>query len=902
MHFIAEIFCLALCVCCSITVPVGSSGLHFDPSMSYRYSYEAQVILNEADIANEDKAHRMHADVGLKVVAVFELKVRWSNPNQQSDQIIEMEFQEAEIFNVSDRLKEDNSFHSVRRSKSLRSIIKPIIFRWKDGKVEELYVSGGETATSLNVKRGMLGLMQVQTKTGKRQEEDPSGLCNVAFEVDGNEVKKVKDFASCENDEEEFTSLSQVLGVTTSSTSRALYTLSEDLTHIMFAVAMESNSIRVNVKQDVSLFVLGRQKLGLLDTEEQGTKLAKSSDDALKSFAAERRKYGEKYLRSSLRSIRDIKDCAQGCLNINEVLNLYHEELTKDNMANSSSVQAYVTAVRAARQADKHQLTKVMKDKANEDIRLTLIDVLAAAQTSASHSVLMKQLDFTKTEKTGDIERGLSGIAFSSHPSEEVVQDLKKVFKGKIGSPKIKETVGLALGAVLNKFCRAHPDNCKSKTAKEVKQIIRQGLKDAESEDEQTLYIQFVRNSGLPDFIPSLLNYAETSEHPLVHHLAITSLGVYDRKHLGEKVRAVMSRIFHQNLNKYESTVRSAAANLLLMSKPTEREVQNIFLSLPELKSRELANFIFARVLDLIKTNHPSKEVLLKVLNDRSYGNYWILAQAGMASAYTGHIYKTNDSFATYGLFMEYSNAGMMRRTAVDFSLHSPEDSIALTQLGIVAQGLEGLTGSVADEGEEKLDSMVGMASAMMGVKLRPLTFFRGYSNMMSLIWSGSSGDPTGVEAMLLLTDHFQHILLASGLRVKAEVLGAISTKITAEIAFSLWNRNVEIVTTNGGALTVQCRLTLESPIVRAIVRNSFDAQTGLQFSVFTDFSSLPPKSCMRLSYPSFEFETSLRKFERVKGSKKRLLTLRRRRSQARGITLPLHQGNSQMCTKIVTS
>jgi len=42
-----------------------------------------------------------------------------------------------------------------------------------------------------------------------------------------------------------------------------------------------------------------------------------------------------------------------------------------------------------------------------------------------------------------------------------------------------------------------------------------------------------------------------------------------------------------------------------------------------------------------------------------------------------------------------------------------------------------------------------------------------------------------------------QHILLASGLRVKAEVLGAISTKITAEINFSLWNRNVEIVTTN---------------------------------------------------------------------------------------------------------
>jgi len=77
-------------------------------------------------------------------------------------------------------------------------------------------------------------------------------------------------------------------------------------------------------------------------------------------------------------------------------------------------------------------------------------------------------------------------------------------------------------------------------------------------------------------------------------------------------------------------------------------------------------------------------------------------------------------------------------------------------QLGIVAQGLEGLTGSTPDQGEEELDSMVGMASSMLGVKLRPLTFFRGYSNMMSLIWSGNSGEPTGVEAMLLLSDHMQ--------------------------------------------------------------------------------------------------------------------------------------------------
>ena len=57
--------------------------------------------------------------------------------------------------------------------------------------------------------------------------------------------------------------------------------------------------------------------------------------------------------------------------------------------------------------------------------RLTLIDILAATQTPASQSVLMKALDFKKKDKTGDIERALTGIAFSSHPSHGVVNDLK---------------------------------------------------------------------------------------------------------------------------------------------------------------------------------------------------------------------------------------------------------------------------------------------------------------------------------------------------------------------------------------------------------------------------------------------------------------------------------------------
>lgn len=43
------------------------------------------------------------------------------------------QFQEAEIYNVSDRLKKDNTFYSSQRSKALRSVTKSLLFQLNNG-------------------------------------------------------------------------------------------------------------------------------------------------------------------------------------------------------------------------------------------------------------------------------------------------------------------------------------------------------------------------------------------------------------------------------------------------------------------------------------------------------------------------------------------------------------------------------------------------------------------------------------------------------------------------------------------------------------------------------------------------------------------------------------------------
>lgn len=72
----------------------------------------------------------------------------------------------------------------------------------------------------------------------------------------------------------------------------------------------------------------------------------------------------------------------------------------------------------------------------------------------------------------------------------------------------------------------------------------------------------------------------------------------------------------------------------------------------------------------------------------------------------------------------------------------------------IEAQGLESLIAATADEGEEELESFAGMSAILFDVQLRPVTFFQGYSDLMSKMFS-ATGDPISVvKGLVLLTDH----------------------------------------------------------------------------------------------------------------------------------------------------
>lgn len=71
---------------------------------------------------------------------------------------------------------------------------------------------------------------------------------------------------------------------------------------------------------------------------------------------------------------------------------------------------------------------------------------------------------------------------------------------------------------------------------------------------------------------------------------------------------------------------------------------------------------------------------------------------------------------------------------------------------------MESLIRATPDEGEEKLEAFAGMSALLFDVQLRPVTFFKGYNDLMSKIFSVSADPISVVRGLILLTDHSQVI------------------------------------------------------------------------------------------------------------------------------------------------
>ncbi|KAL0594510.1 Microsomal triglyceride transfer protein large subunit [Plecturocebus cupreus] len=764
---------------------------------------------------------------------------------------------------------------------NLEALQRPMLLHLIHGKVKEFYSYQNEPVAIENIKRGLASLFQTQLSSGTTNEVDISGNCKVTYQAHRDKVIKSKALDSCKIERSGFTTHNQVLGVGSKATSVTTYKIEDSF--VIAVLAEEIHAFGLNFLRTITGKIVSKQKLEL-KTTEAGPRLMSG-----KQVTAIIKAVDSKYTAIPIVGQIFQSQC-KGCPSLLKHWQSTRKYLQPADLSKAEAVTNFLAFVQHLRTAKKEEILQILKTE-NKEVLPQLVDAVTSAQTSDSLEAILDFLDFKSDSSIILQERFLYACGFASHPNEELLRALISKFKGSIGSRDIRETVMIIIGALVRKLCQN--EGCKLKAVVEAKKLIMGGLEKAEKKEDTIMYLLALKNALLPEGIPLLLKYAEAGEGH-ISHLATTTLQRYDLPFITDEVKKTLNRIYHQNHKVHEKTVRTTAAAIILNNNPSYMEVKNILLSIGELP-QEMNKYMLSIVQDILHFEMPASKMVRRVLREMVAHNYDRFSRSGSSSAYTGYIERSPHSASTYSLDILYSGSGILRRSNLNIFQYIGKAGLHGSQVVIEAQGLEALIAATPDEGEENLDSYAGMSAILFDVQLRPVTFFNGYSDLMSKMLS-ASGDPISVvKGLILIIDHSQELQLQSGLKANIEVQGGLAIDISGAMEFSLWYRESKTRVKNRVTVVITSDITVDSSFVKAGLETSTETEAGLEFISTVQFSQYPFLVCMQMDKDEAPFRQFEKKYERL-STGRGYVSQRRKESLLSGCEFPLHQENSDMC------
>uniref|UniRef100_A0A8C6T0R5 Microsomal triglyceride transfer protein n=1 Tax=Neogobius melanostomus TaxID=47308 RepID=A0A8C6T0R5_9GOBI len=876
---------LLFCAACSISAKDVALGPRLNNNQLYKFSYTTEVRVDRArGTARGSAGYRLSSDVDINLV--------WRDPSNKDDQLIQLSISNVRLEHVSQSsnkksILDGSTAESLLGKSKLAALTKPFMLHLRNGKTKAFYSYWAEPALVKNIKRGVASLLQVQPHKGKVIENDVSGRCTVEYKVAKNQVTRNKILDTCKTGEIGFTTHSKVLGVSKKASSVTVFTLEDGFIHS--AVAEEAHSLAINAHRSTGAKVESRQILTLVGTEAGPLEAAgKDVTSVVKTIDAKLAAVGI--------IAEKVKPQCKGCPTLSEHWQSLQKLLEPDGLSKVSAPRSFLALIQSIRKASKDDILKVLKTASKTSVP-QVVDAVTSSQTAASLDAMLEFLNFTDPKAFVLQERFLYACGFASHPNERMLKALLDISKGKIANNDIKESVVIIMGALVHKLCLK--GGCNLPTVVEIKNMILNGPESSQEESRVQMYLLALKNSLLPEAIPIFIKYAE-ADLGAFNTISLTALQRYDSRLMTEEVKQTVNRIFHQNRRIYEKNVRAAAADVILNSDPSFMEVKNLLLSIGHLP-HEMNKYMISKIQDILRFQMSASKTIQEAMKDMIVNNYDRFAKVGSSSSFSGFMARSADVTSTYSLDILYSGSGILRRSNMNMFGASGGAVLHGLQVAIEAQGLESLIAATPDEGEENLESFSGMSALLFDVQLRPVNFFKGYSDLMSKMFS-LSGDPLNVvKGLILLTDHSEVIQLQSGLKASAEFQGGLSIDISGGMEVSLWYRESKTSVNNRGAFVVTGNVTVDMDFLKTGVEVSFDTEASLDFVTTVQFSEYPFLICIQMDKATFPISEHVAKYDSLP-SGEHATSQRSKKQLVPGSEFPLHQENSNMCKKVFDS
>ncbi|XP_055376548.1 microsomal triacylglycerol transfer protein [Condylostylus longicornis] len=769
-----------------------------------------------------------------------------------------------------------------------------------------LYLSGGEikeffahkddkNAFSLNFKRGLGSIFQVQIKNHAQitHESDLLGICSVLYDFKSSTYFTKKKFSCRGWNLKVGRRYESAMDINLSSRQDIHYKLTQDF--ILRSVdATEIHDINVASKNDIGSKIESHIVIDHVASDISEQKLSDSHNDIIDKLKTFQSYDVEGDIDGQISKINS---------NLKTHLLAYQEEMNNLNIGKLSTAYIFAQLLPISRITKTNEFEKILKSKKMAENLDQIVDLMGATQTMDAHIAIMKVFQFENEDDFEIIERYLQALSIASRPEKSIFLDLYDILMLKYSDhddSKLYDTLLQTLASIAHKYSFISPDMFEDSIIIKIKDYILHKLNTCQDFKCKSVYIRGLQNLKDPSTIPTLLEIALGQDNSASVQ-AMKALKTFNVKLFTKKDRNLFEKIFYQISQKFDSTARISALDILLSMKPSKTELTHLLEYVGSNdKAFEIKRYTIEK-LNLLASKCPKFKLLFEdtLKNRPDLYNYNLLGQKGLSSVLERNL-AVKPAFNESLLSAQEIFNGVLKQGDVDYLLKTEKGEISTFKLGLFTTGLSTFISNSEEEVEEESQEIkAGMEITIQNTHLRPLIFFNGHSELMGHVWSGTASEPTtAYKATVIQQDHEEYILLQNGITIYMQIVGAKSIDLNGKIEFSLWNRNAhtEIIKKSGEVILGS--LTLGSSFIK--IKNEFLTESNPKINVNADvdfYSDI--KLCIQLEKPKSSLRHRIQNTLQILGEKKNEINVIKITTKLPGKTLALNQKNNEMCNMI---
>ncbi|XP_078518884.1 uncharacterized protein LOC144784068 [Lissotriton helveticus] len=569
----------------------------------------------------------------------------------------------------------------MRELQDLRNSLEknPLEFTFHDGKIPVICPSESEQTWALNIKRGILSLLQssyTSSTDGSIEEVDVSGKCPTKYNLRGSVLWKTKDLNLCSQRSSSFSFLRSVPLPDKMSQQHILESKLECMQSFKDGILSETLCTESHLATPFS-----KKKNGATTLTESMLKLITVDS---KMVYTEHTK--DLFLSSLLYEKEGIVSKSQG----EEVMETVRKLCVAQSM-NFATADLFQSLVFELRLLTTDALMKLWERSSFKcrDNWQPLVDALPSCGTEAC-VILMKEILLSKDIEEEKIDSFLWSLAFVPEPTAAMIGSLTPLLE----SPEAHQNAFLGITALLHNFCSTTSD-CDQ--VPEVQGLMRifQGhlgencnVNQAEKINKMQLYLKAVGNAGLAaSFLTPVLSACALQEsNPTIIRLA--AIEAFRRIPCSAERKALLQ--LYQAPGE-DTEVRISTYYTLMMC-PNEDLFKKVQQVLSDEKSSQVGSFVWSHLSQLLESDDPMKQYIRDSLPDEILSKEFDW-ETWKYSSYSDVTFRSETGGANIEGSLVFTPASFIPRSAmVNLTVHAMGHAINLLELGIRLENVEDLT------------------------------------------------------------------------------------------------------------------------------------------------------------------------------------------------------------------